>query len=476
MITSRLNPSVSMSETMGQLFNLSQPATFTDPSVVFDPSTGRYFLSVLAYCVINIASCNGTSFSSVEVAALTDSVSPQADTYQLDFSTQLLHDQPKIAVTGDKVGIAWSDFYFQSGQVSQYVAQSTLAVVPKIDLTSGIVSPPVTLLALQNGGNIDPPIPVSTVDWQKVADQPWAASAGLPGRVGNSLYIWANDSGQAIYWKVTGSGPTFTLVSSFPSSVSFYQTTDGVNPAGSPIVIASPSNLQNGSGLPLDGDDNRFQVAENTNGSGLYPVFSGNTSCSNGGIVSACGYVAKVTPGGVIVMPIEVPGYSSGFPSVTSVDGVSTSLVGTITMSSGSLNPSLYSFTITPSAAGYREILSPIDVGTVPYGYSTSEPYLRWGDYFGTVGFDISASTSAQNLNPVYFATGEYSDNSAASNSWVVPQVEFSPVASIASNANATAGYWEVASDGGIFSFGDAVFYGSMGGHSLNQPIVGITS
>ncbi len=37
-------------------------------------------------------------------------------------------------------------------------------------------------------------------------------------------------------------------------------------------------------------------------------------------------------------------------------------------------------------------------------------------------------------------------------------------------------GYWEVASDGGIFSFGDARFYGSMGGKPLNQPIVGMAA
>ena len=35
-------------------------------------------------------------------------------------------------------------------------------------------------------------------------------------------------------------------------------------------------------------------------------------------------------------------------------------------------------------------------------------------------------------------------------------------------------GYWLVASDGGVFSFGDATFYGSMGGKSLAKPIVGI--
>jgi plastocyanin len=35
-------------------------------------------------------------------------------------------------------------------------------------------------------------------------------------------------------------------------------------------------------------------------------------------------------------------------------------------------------------------------------------------------------------------------------------------------------GYYEVAKDGGIFTFGDARFQGSMGGKSLNQPIVGM--
>ena len=35
-------------------------------------------------------------------------------------------------------------------------------------------------------------------------------------------------------------------------------------------------------------------------------------------------------------------------------------------------------------------------------------------------------------------------------------------------------GYWLVAADGGIFSFGDAGFYGSTGSIALNQPIVGM--
>src|SRR5271165_2697330 len=37
-------------------------------------------------------------------------------------------------------------------------------------------------------------------------------------------------------------------------------------------------------------------------------------------------------------------------------------------------------------------------------------------------------------------------------------------------------GYWEVAFDGGLFAFGDAAFFGSMGGQPLNAPNVGIAA
>ncbi len=37
-------------------------------------------------------------------------------------------------------------------------------------------------------------------------------------------------------------------------------------------------------------------------------------------------------------------------------------------------------------------------------------------------------------------------------------------------------GYWEVASDGGVFSFGSATYYGSMGTKTLTKPVVGIAA
>jgi len=50
-------------------------------------------------------------------------------------------------------------------------------------------------------------------------------------------------------------------------------------------------------------------------------------------------------------------------------------------------------------------------------------------------------------------------------------------IAPTATNGGATGqGYWTVASDGGVFSFGNAAFHGSMGGKPLDQPMVGIAA
>jgi peptidoglycan/xylan/chitin deacetylase (PgdA/CDA1 family) len=48
--------------------------------------------------------------------------------------------------------------------------------------------------------------------------------------------------------------------------------------------------------------------------------------------------------------------------------------------------------------------------------------------------------------------------------------------ATLAGTSSPAGGYWEAASDGGIFSFGTAAFLGSMGGQPLNEPIVGMAA
>jgi len=55
-------------------------------------------------------------------------------------------------------------------------------------------------------------------------------------------------------------------------------------------------------------------------------------------------------------------------------------------------------------------------------------------------------------------------------------QLTGTPVAVSSQPIVGAPGYTEVASDGGIFTFGDASFHGSMGGSHLNAPIVGMAA
>lgn len=73
--------------------------------------------------------------------------------------------------------------------------------------------------------------------------------------------------------------------------------------------------------------------------------------------------------------------------------------------------------------------------------------------------------------------TGPY-DQSVALSDWLglgpgPGPVVTAPAKVAVMTSEGGAGYYEVAADGGVDAYGDAVFYGSMGGQHLNAPIVG---
>jgi hypothetical protein len=85
-----------------------------------------------------------------------------------------------------------------------------------------------------------------------------------------------------------------------------------------------------------------------------------------------------------------------------------------------------------------------------PYVVTCTQSYPSLGQHSITALFSGAPLTTLGSLSPPYI---EYIEK-----------------------ANVSHGYWLVASDGGIFAFGDAGFYGSMGGHPLNMPAVGIAA
>ncbi|HEX4434343.1 MAG TPA: glycoside hydrolase family 43 protein [Acidimicrobiales bacterium] len=82
-------------------------------------------------------------------------------------------------------------------------------------------------------------------------------------------------------------------------------------------------------------------------------------------------------------------------------------------------------------------------------------------------------------IRPMYLADLTFQDDSDLQIPSLVPTV---PTASPAASPTCPTppkpapGYWQVGSDGGIFSFGAAQFYGSTGSMHLNKPVVGMAA
>ncbi len=83
----------------------------------------------------------------------------------------------------------------------------------------------------------------------------------------------------------------------------------------------------------------------------------------------------------------------------------------------------------------------------------------------------VSEAAVSAPVAPVTAGFGSASSYGAAANG----PTEWDPVVGMASTPSGN-GYWQTTRSGGVFSFGDATFYGSMGGTQLAKPVVGIAA
>jgi len=109
---------------------------------------------------------------------------------------------------------------------------------------------------------------------------------------------------------------------------------------------------------------------------------------------------------------------------------------------------------VAPKGSGVVDVTVTGPKGTSPKGVTTRYSYLSGYRLVASDGGVFSYGNA-----PFYGSTGGMHLNA--------------PVVGMASTPDG-AGYWLVASDGGVFAYGDATFYGSTGGMHLNAPVVGI--
>ena len=178
-------------------------------------------------------------------------------------------------------------------------------------------------------------------------------------------------------------------------------------------------------------------VAQNTISGQFYGIWISGVT----GITTTPANTISVLQGGTPIYTTPVPG--TGYWQVASDGGVFNYGSAGFYGSAGSLtlNQPVVGMTTTQDQGGYWLVAS--DGGIFSYGDAT-----------------------------FYGSTGSLKLNKPVVGMAATPYV---PGANGAPAKPAGLGYWLVASDGGIFSYGDATFYGSTGSLKLNQPIVGMT-
>ena len=141
-----------------------------------------------------------------------------------------------------------------------------------------------------------------------------------------------------------------------------------------------------------------------------------------------------------------------------------------------------YIFVSNPVAATSTISASPSSIAA--NGTSTATITVQAEDAYGnnlaTGGATVALSTTAGHLGPVTDnGNGTYTASLTSSampgTATVTGTLNGSAIGSSATVTFSSGGYWTVAGDGGVFSFGPN-FYGSTGNLKLNQPVFAITS
>ncbi len=145
------------------------------------------------------------------------------------------------------------------------------------------------------------------------------------------------------------------------------------------------------------------------------------------------------------------------------------------------LTPSGVAIVSTPDAKGYWVLLRGLsDTGTVQtfgdaakFGDTTTLVRTRFPGGFNGSPVALAATPDGKGYWEVHSDGGVFAFGDAHFFGSAAGRHLAAPVVAIAPTADGK-GYWLATADGNVFGFGDAAVAGSMAGRPLNQPIVGI--
>ncbi len=264
------------------------------------------------------------------------------------------------------------------------------------------------------------------------------------------------------------SAGSHTLVASSCSGA----TLSGSNAGDYSIVYASAANDFTVSPIPLTVAVSGSQTYGSTT-----PSFSGTASPPSGITVNTSGL--SCTKVGVLSLQPIAPTLAAGSYSLVP------SWCSGATLSGTNVADYTLVYTSAPNDFTVTPVILTVTASspTSSYGSTPTITPLYSGFKNGDTPLSLSApptcTTTATNSSPPSPPTYQSSCSGASDSNYTISYVPGSVTVTDppppAPSPAPTNGYWLVGSDGGIFTFGSASFYGSTGSLKLQRPVVGIT-
>lgn len=349
---------------LGVFFAVPAGSYFSDPRVLYDAPTGRWFISGLSF--------TPPSYGSVVYLAVSSGSDPTGTwtVYSADSTSDILHDQPKIGVSADKVVMSWNDFL----NASAFLGETTY-VWQKSQLLAASSS--VAIAGVVDDGSRNSMVPAQALNY--------ASSA-------TDAYVVYNNSASAGVLTVTGTP--------LQNNVGWTEKDPGIAATSTP-----PSADQPGAPASIATNDDRFLTAVVQGGS-LWT--SGNDACVPTGDTSTrpCArFVAVAIPADTVTQDFDLGATGAGiyYPAV-GLDG-SGDMLAVYSISSTSMYPGVR---VIGQSGGSLLGVQTVKSGDALYNDSpcyAANPPSRWGDY-------SSAAVDPATAGGVWL-TGEYAATSS---------------------------------------------------------------
>jgi Abnormal spindle-like microcephaly-assoc'd, ASPM-SPD-2-Hydin len=351
---------------LGVFFQVPSGSYFSDPRVLYDAPTGRWFISGLSF--------TPPSYGSVVYLAVSSTSDPTGlwTVYSADSSPDTLHDQPKIGVSADKVVMSWNDFL----NASAFAGETTF-VWQKSQLLAA--SPTVAIAGVVEDGSRQSPVP--------------AQALGYTSSDTNAYIVYNNN----LCFFCGGASIGVLTVTGTPvqGNVTWTESDPGIAATSTP-----PSADQPGAPSSIATNDDRFLTAV-VQGGTLWT--SGNDACVPNGDSSTrpCArFIAVTVPADAVTQDFDLASTGAGvyYPAV-GLDS-SGNMLATYSISSTSLYPGVR---VIAESGGVFLAGQTVKNGEALYDDTTCfgvSPPSRWGDY-------ASAAVDTSTTGDVWL-TGEY--------------------------------------------------------------------